>query len=105
MNKEKNNEALKLTFEQLIENTEIYGGNINENKDVLKYLRENPEISKNSEFDKIKNMLYIDIVKAYFISKEFEKFIEDLYKRTDKLYIEEYVNNALTYVEYFLNLK
>ena len=103
INKKKNNEALKLTFDQLIENTEIYDGEINENKDVLNYLRENPEISKNSEFEKIKNMLYVDIVKAYFMSEEFEKSIKDLCKSEDKLYIVEYVNKALIYEEYFSN--
>ena len=66
-------------------------------------MRENPEISKNSEFEKIKNMLYVDIVKAYFMSEEFEKSIKDLCKSEDKLYIVEYVNKALIYEEYFSN--
>ena len=116
MNKKLNNIALKLTFEELIENTEIYeiknkknkeeeqqkiNKIINKNIQVLNYLRENPEICENAEFDIIKNMKYVDILKAYFISKDFEQSIEALYKKEDKIYIEEYVNKSLTYVRYF----
>ena len=64
-------------------------------------MRENPEICENAEFDIIKNMKYADILKAYFISKDFEQSIEALYKKEDKIYIEEYVNKSLTYVRYF----
>ena len=46
-------------------------------------------------------MKYIDILKAYFVSKNFEQSIEALYKRENKIYIEEYVNKSLTYVNFF----
>ena len=116
MNKEINKYALKLTFEELIKNTEIYeiknkknkeeeqqkiNNIINKNIQVLNYLIENPDICEKSEFDIIKNMKYIDILKAYFISRNFEQSIEDLYKKENKIYIEEYVNKSLTYVNFF----
>ena len=120
MNKKLNNRALELTFEELIENTEIYeiknkknkeeeqqkiNRKINKNIQVLNYLRENPDICEISEFDIIKNMKYIDILKAYFISKDFELSIEALYKKENKIYIEEYVNKSLTYVGFFSYIK
>ena len=72
------------------------------NNQVLERLNKKEEICKNSEFDKIKNMKYIDILKAYFSSKEFEESIKDLYNKKEKLsYIEKYINKALNYVEYF----
>lgn len=47
-------------------------------------------------------MKYIDILKAYFLSLEFEHSIIDLYNKKEKIdYIEEYINKALTYVSYF----
>ena len=74
--------------------------------DVLNYLKENPEICKNSEFDKIKEMKYIDILKAYFNSYEFEQSIIELNNKKEKIdYIEEYVNKALTYVDFFAHNK
>ena len=116
MNKEINKYALKLTFEELIKNNKIYeiknkknkeeeqqkiNNIINKNIQVLNYLRENHEICEKSEFNIIKNMKYIDILKAYFVSKNFEQSIEALYKRENKIYIEEYVNKSLTYVNFF----
>ena len=111
-----NNKALFLTYEKLIEKDYISKTTIkkrntdfekyNKNLEVLNYLRENPEICINSQFDIIKNMKYIDILKAYFSSKEFEESIIELYNKKEKIdYIEEYVNKALTYVSFFANNK
>ena len=78
----------------------------NENLKVLKSPKEKPEICKNSEFNRIKDMKYIDILKAYFISSEFEKSIIDLYNKGEKIdYIEDYINVALSYVNHFVNLE
>ena len=107
-----NNQAMDLTYEKLIEKdyvpkTKIKKGNpdldkYNKNIDVLYYLKENPEICKNSDFEKIKNMKYIDILKAYFSSFEFEQSIIDLKNKKEKIdYIEEYINKALSYVNFF----
>jgi hypothetical protein len=111
-----NNNALNLTYEKLIEkdytsetqtkrrstDLEKYAKNM----DVLNYLKENPEICENSEFEKLKNMKYIDILRAYFSSMEFEDSIVELYNKKEKIdYIEEYVNKALTYVNFFADNK
>lgn len=111
-----NNQALDLTYEKLIEQNYLptikqKKGNpdyekYNQNLDVLNYLKENPEICKNSEFDKIKSMKYKDILKAYFLSLEFEQSIIELNSKKEKIdYIEEYINKALTYVNFFANNK
>jgi len=106
-----NNKVLDLTYEKLIEEDFITPKNLKRNSDkdkysknleVLNYLKENLEISKNSEFEKIKKMKYIDILKAYFLSKEFEESVIELYNKKEKIgYIEEYVNKALTYINFF----
>ena len=107
-----NKQAMDLTYENLIEKnyvlkTKIKKGNpdlekYNKNLDVLNYLKENPQICKNSDFEKIKNMKYIDILKAYFSSFEFEQSIIELNKKKEKIdYIEEYINKSLTYVNFF----
>ena len=111
-----NNKALNLTYEKLIEKDYISKIKLKKrntdlekyakNMDVLNYLKENPEICVNSEFEKIKNMKYIDILKAYFSSMEFEESIIELYYKKEKIdYIEEYVNKALTYVNFFADNK
>lgn len=97
MSIEKNKKVLKLTIEELIENTED-----DENIKVLNYLKDNPEISEKSGFNIIKKMKYMDIIKAYFISREFEESVEKLYDKEDTIYIEKYVNNALIYLEYYI---
>ena len=65
-------------------------------------MNENDEICKKSDFEKIKNMKYIDILRAYFSSMEFEQSIIELYQKKEKIeYIEEYVNKAINYVNFF----
>ena len=74
----------------------------NSNLEVLKYLDENPSINKISSFNIIRKMKYKDLLKAYFISKEFENSINELSKKGEKVdYIERYVNEALRYVHFF----
>ena len=106
-----NSQALNLTYEKLIEldfssdSNRKRGPDIekyNKNLEVLKYLNENDEICKKSDFEKIKNMKYIDILRAYFSSMEFEQSIIELYQKKEKIeYIEEYVNKAINYVNFF----
>lgn len=113
-----NNNILNLTYEDLInsdkaildskeykekrDKNESDNKKYKKNKDVLEKLNKNEEISIKSEFDKIKKMNYIDILKAYFSSMEFENSIKDLYNKKEKLtYIENYINKALNYVNYF----
>ena len=77
----------------------------NKNLEVMKYLEENEEICKKSGLDKILNKKYEDILKVYFHSEEFEKSLIELYKKKNEKidYIEEYVNKAVTYIEFFKN--
>lgn len=76
------------------------------NLDVLNYLDRNPTICKLSSFNIIKKMKYKTLLKAYFISKEFEESIIELHKKREKdEYIERYINEALGYVHYFTNHK
>jgi len=108
-----NNKAFKLTYEQLIEDkevnkikTKIDKAKYDKNIEVLNYLKANPKICKDSKFDIIKNMKYIDILKEYFKSKEFEQSVIELYNKKENIkYIEDYVNKALTYVQYFASNK
>ena len=51
-------------------------------------------------------MKYEEILKAYFQSTEFENSLIELYEKnkSEKIdYIEEYVNKAVTYIEFFKN--
>lgn len=108
-----NSQSLSLTYEKLLEkdySSEIYPkadrNKYSENLEVLKYLRENPIISELSDFNKIKNMKYMDILSAYFSSQEFEQTIIELHnKKETNDYIKEYVNKALSYVTFFYNKK
>ena len=112
-----NSESFGLTFEKLIkydfisdndkksENPDIkkYKNNL----EVLKYLNENPGLSIISDFEKIKNMKYVDLLKAYFSSLEFEQALVELYHKKEKIeYIEEYINKSISYINFFsLNKK
>ena len=112
-----NSQSMGLTYQELIEQNFFIDSNekrkksdnakYNKNIEVLKYLNENPEISKLSDFIKIKNMKYADILKAYFSSFEFEQSLIDLYQKEEEIeYIEEYLDKALTYVNFFtLNIR
>ena len=74
------------------------------NVKVLKYLENNKEISKNSNFDVICNMTFRDLFNEYLKSKEFE---DDILKlkiegKEDKNYINDYIIKAFNYINYFL---
>ena len=107
-----NSQIMNLTYEKLIEqeyNSKINLKNgksdinkYNNNMAVLNYLKKNPEICKNSEFEIIKNMKYNDILRAYFSSFEFEQSIIELNNKNETIeYIEEYINKSLNYVNFF----
>ena len=72
------------------------------NLEVLNYIDHSKKISKVSLFSKIRKMKYSEILKAYFLSSEFEDAIIDLYNKGEKIeYIEEYINKSLNYVNFF----
>ena len=117
-----NHQSLGLTLEELISkdySSDIYPkadrNKYYHNLDVLNYLKESKSICELSNFNKIKNMKYIDILRAYFSSYEFEKSIIELYNKNEKRdllskketieYIEQYVNKALSYVSFYNNKK
>jgi len=72
------------------------------NKNTIKYLEENNDISKISGFDIIKNMKYKDIFSSYFSSKYFENSISELKnKNEDSFYIQEYIILSKNYLKYY----
>jgi hypothetical protein len=75
------------------------------NIEILDYLNKEYEIIQKSEFDKIKEMKYVDILKAYFLSKEFENYIINMFKKEEKEYIKRYINQALNYVNGYIKYK
>ena len=74
------------------------------NRYFLQYLENNPEISKMSGFDTIKNMKYRELLQLYFSSKEFENAIIQLKnnKESDE-YINDYIYLSQNYINYFLD--
>ena len=118
-----NVEALELTFEQLFDysyNQEIkedksYQGKeyiqkrkatadkkYKKNIDALEYLNSNRKISEESGWEIIKNMKYIDLLRAYFNSLEFQQNVKELSKKETDDYINSYIYFASTYVDFFL---
>ena len=76
--------------------------NLEKNLKVLKYLKKNQKVYTKSLFSKICSMKYSDILKAYFLSSEFEESIIKLHnKGEDTEYLEDYINKSLNYVNYF----
>ena len=74
------------------------------NKEVVEYLEQNPEISKNSGYDLIKNIKYKDLLKIYFSSAEFENSISRLKEEKEENdYIQEYIYRAKNYIEFYSN--
>ena len=71
------------------------------NIETLNYLDNNLEISEKSGWSKIKSMKYVDLLEAYFNSKEFEESIEKLEKKETKNYINDYIYYSLNYIEHF----
>ena len=121
--KKTNHKAMQLTYGELFEYTytklnedkkykeKKYNKNnikaaeskYTKNKEILKYLDNNPEISRKSGWEKIKNTKYIDLLKDFFNSKEFEQSILDISKKEDKDYLESYIYFSKTYIEYYIS--
>jgi hypothetical protein len=103
VNKENNHDVMELTLEKLIL---MWKNEKNEN--LIDYLNNNPELSEKSKWNIIKNMTYKQLLEAYFLSAEFEKSICELQakselknKKVGPLYIETYINIALTYIDFY----
>ena len=89
--------------EYIMKKREVAEKQYNKNTEILKYLDSNRKISEESGWDIIKNMKYIDLLKAYFNSKEFEQNIEELSKKETTAYIKSYKYFSSTYVDYFIS--
>lgn len=108
-----NNIALNYTYNDLIKidiastilkqnKSDIDLAKYKRNVDVLNYLDQNPKISNVSFFTKIRYMKYREILKAYFLSKEYEQSIIDLHNKRENIkYIEQYVNKSMNYINFF----
>ena len=113
ISKKFNNQYMNTTLEELLSinfsdfqkeypNKECDYNQFDKNKKTLEYLKNNPEISKISGFDKMKKMKYRDLLYAYFSSLEFEHSIEQLENEKETAeYIQEYIYFAKSYIDYF----
>ena len=72
------------------------------NKKALEYLCSKKVISEESGWERIKNMKYIDLLKAYMNSNEFQQCIEELSKKETKNYFESFIYFSSTYIDFFL---
>ena len=103
VNIDKNREMMNEKFEQLFLRW------INQkNIDMIEYLNNNPDLCKKTIWNKLRNMTYKQLLDAYFISAEFEKTICNLQAKSEKknkkvsaLYIENYINHALSYTDFY----
>ena len=87
-------------------NSKVDFNKYKKNKEVLKYLEENPDISERSGFDAIKDKKYKDILKAYFASSQFEESLYQLKEENENPeYIREYIKKAKTYISFYCNVK
>ena len=86
---EKRNKAAKKKYEK--------------NKKLFDYLCSNKKISEESGWEKIKNMKYIDLFKAYLNSNEFQEYIKILFKNENIYYIKDFIYFASTFIKHYLN--
>ena len=111
VSKKVNSESFEMTFNDLLtfdfqgnKNKNVDNKKIMKNKEVVEYLEQNPEISKNSGYDLIKNKKYKDLLKVYFLSAEFENSITRLkQEKEENDYIQEYIYRAKNYIEFYSN--
>ena len=118
VSKKANNYCLNLTFKELLltdfvseyakekyPNKNVDYRKYLKNKEVIKYLENNPEISRKSGFDIIKDKKYKELLNIYFSSAEFEDSIIRLKKENEpKEYVQEYVIKAKRYIQFYSNI-
>ena len=101
-------ELLRKDFLSNIDESKYKKKKVDQNKyinniEVLKYLENNPEISRNSGFDILGNVTYAELLNIYFDSFQFEKSIQKLKEENESEdYIREYYQKAKTYVMSFM---
>ena len=103
VNKAENRDVMNMTFEKLL----LHWKN-EKNEDMIEYLNNNLDLCKKTIWNKVRNMTYRQLLEAYFISAEFEKTIYNLQAKSEKknkkvsaLYIESYINLALSYIDFY----
>ena len=69
----------------------------------MEYLDSNPELSEKSGWNKIKNTLYIDLLRDYFNKDSFKQLIEKLSKKKDKAYMDSFEFFSKNYIIFFQN--
>ena len=111
----KNNQVLNMKYREILEKDfseelndlkqkKIDHSKFEKNMKVLKYLDDNPDISKKSGFSAISCLTYKDILNEYFTSEEFQNSIKKLIEQKEnKLYIQEYIEKSQKYIEFFEN--
>lgn len=117
ISKEFNKKYMNITYKELLcidftkNKEDCINSNINKkqvikNQNFLKYLENNPEISKKSGFDIIKNKKYRELLQLYFLSEEFENNIIQLKnKKESDEYINDYIYLSQNYINYFSGIK
>ena len=117
ISKEFNKKYMDITYKELIlidftknkENSKNSKRNKKQaikNQIFLEYLENNPEISKKSGFDIIKNMKYRELLQLYFLSEEFENSIIQLKnKKESDEYINDYIYLSQNYINYFCDIQ
>ena len=106
INISENQEKMEMKFGQLLINWDD-----EKNKKTKKILDKNPDLSEKSNWNLIQNMTYKELLEAFFLSEEFEKSIIALKTKAEKSkkkdkkvssqYIENYINIALKYIDFF----
>ena len=106
VNISENQEKMEMKFGQLLINWDD-----EKNKKTKKFLDKNPDLSEKSNWNLIQNMTYKELLEAFFLSEEFEKSIIALKTKAKKSkkkeknvspqYIENYINIALKYIDFF----
>jgi len=87
-------------------NSKVDYNKYKKNKEVLRYLEENPDICERSGFNEIKDKKYKDVLKAYFASSQFEESLYQLKEQNESPeYIREYIKKAKTYISFYCNAK
>lgn len=95
-----NSLVMDLTYKELLSSIK--------REDMNKYCF---DLDENSNWNEIKNMTYRELIEAFLLSAEFEKSIIDLKIKSEKknkkitaLYIENYINLALTYTDFYSSI-
>ena len=106
VNISENKTKMEMKFGQLLINWDD-----KKNKNTKNFLDKNPDLSEKSNWNLIQNMTYKELLKAFFLSEEFEKSIIALKTKAEKSkkkdkkvssqYIENYINIALNYIDFY----